>query len=1032
MFVALAVVLAACVQGGGPNPNPTPTADLSIGAPFDGQSLAGTIIVMAGGIGGVADDLTFTLGDLDVEAEDDGTAVFDTRALDDGDHTLTATATIDGETVSDSLNLTFTNDLPDSGQVGPDGGTLKSGEGSYATLPPGALIDNANLTLTDTSQQQILTDFGVNYTDLGVTFLGALTIDATGTSSERTNTPVQVDLAGWAQAVQPRQDVVMFNVLPDANGDGIGELTFAANARATPDGSVVTVPTARTEVYGLAASDGSLRLQQASSVRPGQIVTLQGRGLTPFSVLGNTARFGNGVELLAVAADLESASANPLQSVLIAVPALPGKHDVTLRNIQSGFKSEPLTLDVGAAGSGSQATWDAFVEQLATALSGTTEGRPGLFDLGDGYLQGIASDATLRAMVANSGLVTAANLVLLDGIGAGSYDAVQRDLVQRHALLLDALAGSAPSVATSAADLASLLMVATPTGSAVSEVSLRRQQATGGPCAAPTAPVFWGAPTGMGSAPPGSCGGGSAGGGSGGSSPLRQQRLGDFGPVSGAIVRVLTADGSAPLSPFTSVTLDAGSFYIPFIPPGEPFLVRAFDLASGDSAEAIGVAGAINERVDVSLAFAPDSTNDGPIADFVVTEVNDDFPGGGHYRFTQAVTLKDGAEIVDFRWLLDGVEFAQTFGGSEAPELSLLRNGSYTVSLSVVDELGLGDIVEKIVVVNDLPHAYAALPPVRVNTAADGSEAVGESEVSAYVSDDGRHVLFGSDATNLIADDGNGEIDIFLKDLDSGAIERVSQAIDGTETNGRSGQRGFHLVGSGQTVAFYSQADNLDAGCVSGGCSYVLDRDAGTLTAVQGASGGSALYEAPILSPNERYLAFRAGSIAACQSIPCNVFVEDLETGNEMLATAAADGTAGNAQSTPWGFTADGRKLLFSSRADNLVPNDTNGVHDISRISTPAPSNGSVSPSEVARPMASAAGAPSVPTGAMSPSPPRPTTSSPAEPAAKSRSSARISPPARSRWCRATPSGWPATSPPPPPRSAPTVDSSPSAATPPT
>src|SRR5690606_24330068 len=138
--------------------------------------------------------------------------------------------------------------------------------------------------------------------------------------------PLAVDLAGWAQAVQPGQEVVMFLLAPDADGDGQGELMFGSNAVATPGGSVVTTPTPRSEVYGSGAPSG-LAVQATIAARPGQILPLTGRGFNPLSPISNAARYGSLesplAETLLYAASSGSPASNPLQELSFAVPALP-------------------------------------------------------------------------------------------------------------------------------------------------------------------------------------------------------------------------------------------------------------------------------------------------------------------------------------------------------------------------------------------------------------------------------------------------------------------------------------------------------------------------------------------------------------------------------------------------------------------------------------------------------------------------------------------------------------------------------------
>ena len=75
------------------------------------------------------------------------------------------------------------------------------------------------------------------------------------------------------------------------------------------------------------------------------------------------------------------------------------------------------------------------------------------------------------------------------------------------------------------------------------------------------------------------------------------------------------------------------------------------------------------------------------------------------------------------------------------------------------------------------------------------------------ISDDGRSVAFASSASNLVSDDDNGRVDVFVRDLLFGVTTRVSVASDGTESNGDSSAPA--LDANGQSVTFESQATNL-------------------------------------------------------------------------------------------------------------------------------------------------------------------------------------------------------------------------------
>jgi Ca2+-binding RTX toxin-like protein len=71
-------------------------------------------------------------------------------------------------------------------------------------------------------------------------------------------------------------------------------------------------------------------------------------------------------------------------------------------------------------------------------------------------------------------------------------------------------------------------------------------------------------------------------------------------------------------------------------------------------------------------------------------------------------------------------------------------------------------------------------------------------------------VVFESDATNLVAGDTNGVSDIFLKDLSTGAITRLSTAANGAQTDFDSYTPLFSP--DGRHVMFESDATNLVAG----------------------------------------------------------------------------------------------------------------------------------------------------------------------------------------------------------------------------
>jgi len=117
---------------------------------------------------------------------------------------------------------------------------------------------------------------------------------------------------------------------------------------------------------------------------------------------------------------------------------------------------------------------------------------------------------------------------------------------------------------------------------------------------------------------------------------------------------------------------------------------------------------------------------------------------------------------------------------------------------------------------------------VSVNSAGTGP-GNGESRVSA-ISGNGRYVVFESDATNLVASDNNGVTDIFVRDLTAGTTTRVSVDNTGAQANRASFALGSTTISDdGRIVVFESDATNLVAGDTNGvGDVFVRDTVSGT------------------------------------------------------------------------------------------------------------------------------------------------------------------------------------------------------------
>ena len=299
-------------------------------------------------------------------------------------------------------------------------------------------------------------------------------------------------------------------------------------------------------------------------------------------------------------------------------------------------------------------------------------------------------------------------------------------------------------------------------------------------------------------------------------------------------------------------------------------------------------------------------------------------------------------------------------GGIPAPSISL--DGRYVAWHTRAEGLVPGDT-------NDAEDAFVHDRVTgitsRVSLTAGGGQANARS-LFPSISGDGRYVVFGSGATNLVAGDTNATPssptanpadtgrDTFVYDRVSGAVtrENVSSAEEeGKCFNAQNVQQacggGVALAEAdlnfdGRYVAFAGNATNLVPGDTNGQTDiFVRDRVAGTTTRVSvssvptatQATGGSSLE--PSISADGRFVAFSsaatAGLVPPHVGTARQIYVHDRENGftTRISTTSGPAGVVGNGNSSLPAISSDGQFVVFASLASNLVPGDTNNEQDI-------------------------------------------------------------------------------------------------------
>ena len=203
---------------------------------------------------------------------------------------------------------------------------------------------------------------------------------------------------------------------------------------------------------------------------------------------------------------------------------------------------------------------------------------------------------------------------------------------------------------------------------------------------------------------------------------------------------------------------------------------------------------------------------------------------------------------------------------------------------------------------------------------------------ASRVSGNGRFVGYSSDATDLVAGDGNGRLDAFSFDRMTQSTERVSVSSTGAQSSGSSRFSGYSY--DGLTAVFLSTADDLAPGVPPGQVhAYLRDRSAQTTALVGLPSDPSKEASYVTISADGRFVALIAdaasGATAFNDEHLQKLFVLDRYTEQYRPLTWFAAATS-MAETRAAAFSADGNWIAFQSTRSELVDNDGNGqISDI-------------------------------------------------------------------------------------------------------
>ncbi len=288
---------------------------------------------------------------------------------------------------------------------------------------------------------------------------------------------------------------------------------------------------------------------------------------------------------------------------------------------------------------------------------------------------------------------------------------------------------------------------------------------------------------------------------------------------------------------------------------------------------------------------------------------DDEFDPSGFAAYTNAVTLTKLA-------LLDG------------PTLDLVLSDLVGVPYAYYQFFENANVMT--VGLTDLeigkPSGPPRLSPVvgQIDLNPEGSQPNGPSYMPD-ISDDGRYVVFFSEATDLVDGDTNEKQDVFWRDRVTGETRRVSVASDGTQGNDHSAQPA--ISGNGRYVVFASLATNL----VSWGVApyqprhvYRHDTQTGitelvsTTASGEPATGNNIACTRFAVDSSGQHIVFSSNANNLFGSAWSQVVRKNMSTGTVELVSKNNFGQAGNSGSCQLDILFNGERVLYSTNAQNI------------------------------------------------------------------------------------------------------------------
>lgn len=272
----------------------------------------------------------------------------------------------------------------------------------------------------------------------------------------------------------------------------------------------------------------------------------------------------------------------------------------------------------------------------------------------------------------------------------------------------------------------------------------------------------------------------------------------------------------------------------------------------------------------------------------------------------------------------------QTSGCSTTPAVS--TGGRYVAFVSDGNLTGMPDNHKNDVYVRDRAQGRTIL--ASASSASSGGAAGNGNSYFPSFSADNRYLAFDSRASNLVPGDVNLNRDVFVRNLQTGALVRASAATPNTPGSGG----GLYpvLSADGRYVAFEAYAALPSGGQYDNNQVYRRDLRTGSFVLVSVTPGGQAAAQGGSLggiSADGRYVVFDSLSKLLAdgpgEGVRESVYLRDVQAGTTSLVSVTPAGRSGNGDSFGASLSADARTVVFDSVATDLVVGDTNDTVDV-------------------------------------------------------------------------------------------------------